>query len=116
MKDEYKNGDHRENDKNFRDDEKLNFAPEVKPFSRIKIVELSLCAVAVILGLVYLNTELIDLGVLLIIYSCFFVAIPILRGIDVKKNGGGFVALLPALCWGFLSLCVIAATVAYFIM
>ncbi len=95
-------------------DDRLNLAPPAKPFSRLKIIELALCAVAVLIGIVYLNTELIPLGTLLAIYSAFFSAIPILRGVDAKKSGGGFVAFLPAICWGVLAVCVIVATVAYF--
>ncbi len=96
-------------------EERLNLAPPPKPFSHLKIAELVLCAVAVILGLLYLNTALVPLGALLVIYSAFFGAIPILRGVDAKKSGGGFVAFLPAICWGVLAVCVIAATVAYFV-
>ena len=99
----------------FRDDERLNFAPPPKPFSKFKIVELSLCALAVVFGLVYMYTDIVPLEVLLPVFCAFFTTVPILRYIDAKKSGGGFVALIPAMCWGLLAVCVIAATVLYFV-
>jgi len=103
-------------ERDFVDDERLNMAPPPKPFTKMKIIEIIACLVAVILGLLYLNTSLIPLGVLLVVYCAFFSAIPILRGIDAKKSGGGFVAFLPAMCWGVLAVCLIAVTIAYFVM
>ena len=100
----------------FEDDERLNMAPPLKPISKLTIVELVLGVLAVILGIVYLKTDLIPLGVLLPLYSAFFTAIPILRAADAKKTGGGFVAYLSAMCWGFLAVCVIGVTIAYFVM
>ena len=100
----------------LQDDERLNMAPPPKPFTLLKIVELAVGAIAVILGLLYLNTSLIPLGALLPAYSVCFAAIPILRAADAKKTGGGFIAYLPAMCWGFLAVCVIGVTIAYFVM
>ncbi len=99
-----------------RDGEKLNIVPSAPPFSKLKIVELSACVAAVILGILYLKTELVSLGALLIVYSVFFAAIPMLRLIDAKKSGGGFAAYLTAILWGVLAVFVLTATVAYFVM
>ena len=98
-----------------KDDERLNFAPPPKPFTPAKIVELALCALAVILGLVYINTDIISLGVLLPVFCVFFSTVPVLRWIDAKKSGAGFVSFIPAMCWGFLALCVIFVTILYFV-
>ncbi len=110
-----------EKNKNFDDSaysdelERLKIDPHVKPFTKFKIAELSLCAVAVILGLVYMYTELIPLGVLLPVYCVFFAVIPILRAVDVKRSGGNLISFLPAVCWGFLAVCMVVATIAYFL-
>lgn len=78
--------------------------------------ELVICLAAVILGVIYLNTELISLDVLLPVYAVFFTSLPVLRLIEAKRNGNTkFIAVLPALCYLFLALVVIAATIIYFI-
>lgn len=98
------------------DDERLNMAPLPKAFTVQKIIEIAIGLIAVVLGILYLKTDLIPLGVLLPLYSVFFAAIPILRASDAKKTGGGFIAYLPAMCWGLLAVCVIGVTIAYFII
>lgn len=98
------------------DDERLNMAPLPKAFTMQKIIEIAIGLVAVVLGLLYLKTGLIPLGVLLPLYAVFFSVIPILRASDAKKTGGGFIAYLPAMCWGFLAVCVIGVTIAYFVI
>ncbi|MBQ3707260.1 MAG: hypothetical protein II889_05035 [Clostridia bacterium] len=90
--------------------------PGAKPFTKYKIAELSLCAAAVILGLIYLYLKWIPLGVLLPIYAVLFCAIVPLRWKDAKATGaaGGF-ALLSTVLWGVMALLVVAATAVYFI-
>ena len=83
----------------------------------MKLAELVICMVAVILGLIYLNTDWIPLSVLLPVYAVFFTAVPVLRLIDMKRNGGKGIALLfPAICYLLLSVVVIAAAVVYFVI
>jgi len=82
----------------------------------LKVAELVICLFAVVLGLVYLNTEWIPLAVLLPIYAAFFTAIPILRLTEAKQRGmKGLVPYLPALCSLLLAAAVIAACVVYFV-
>lgn len=98
--------------------DRLNVAQNVRPFTKYKVIELVLCAAAVILGLLYLYTDpkLIPLSVLLPVYSAVFCAIVPLRWKDLKASGltGGFAVFTTAV-WGFLALAVIAATAVYFI-
>ena len=98
--------------------DRLNVAQNVKPFTKYKVVELILCAAAVILGLLYLYTDpkLIPLSILLPVYSAVFCAIVPLRWKDLKESGltGGFAVFTTAV-WAFLALAVIAATAVYFI-
>ncbi len=84
--------------------------------SIFRLAELVICAAAVILGLIYLNTTLIPLGVLLPVYAVCFTALPVLRLLEAKRNGNtSFMAILPAVCYLLLSLVVIGATVLYFV-
>lgn len=96
--------------------EKLNVAPSVKPFTKYRAIELIVCGAAVVLGLLYLYADMLTLAILLPLYSLFFCAIAVLRYLDTKAQGGrGFIAMLPAACWAFLAVAVIAATAAYFV-
>ncbi len=81
-----------------------------------RLAELVICLAAVLLGIVYLNTTWLPLGVLLPIYAVFFTALPVLRLLEARKNGStGVLALLPAVCYLLLSFVVIGATVLYFV-
>lgn len=83
---------------------------------KFRAAELIICLIAVILGIIYLNTELISLDVLLPVYAVFFTALPVLRLMEARWSGNTkFVAVLPALCYLFLALVVIAATIIYFV-
>lgn len=83
---------------------------------KLKIAEIVICLIAVILGLIYLNTTWIPLGVLLPVYAVLFAAIPVLRLIDARNSGNrGLIGILPALCYLLLALVVIAAAVVYFV-
>ena len=69
-----------------------------------------------VLGLIYLNTDLIPTSVLLPIYAVFFTALPILRIIEARKNGAkGWISVLPAIFYLLIAFVVIAATVVYFV-
>lgn len=96
--------------------DQLNIAQGVQPFTRYKVIELCVCALAVVLGLLYLYTDMVTLNVLLPLYSVFFCAIASLRYLDTRANGlKGFAAMLPVICWTILAIAVIAATVTYFV-
>lgn len=109
MKDDKKKND-------FKDiPDTLNVAPGVKPFTKYRAIELVVCGVAVVLGLLYLYADMITLSLLLPLYALFFCAIAVLRYLDTKELGlKGFVAMLPVACWAFLAAAVVIATAAYF--
>ena len=84
--------------------------------TKFKLAELVISVIALILGLVYLNTDWISTSVLLPIYAVFFTALPGLRLIEARKNGAkGLIAVLPSLFYLIIALVVIAATVIYFV-
>ena len=84
--------------------------------TKFKLAELVISVIALILGLVYLNTDWISTSVLLPIYAVFFTALPVLRLIEARKNGAkGLIAVLPSLFYLLIALVVIAATVIYFV-
>ena len=96
--------------------EKLTAAPGVTPFTRFKAMELIICGIAVILGLLYLYADFLSLSVLLPLYCAAFAAITVLRWLDARAAGShGFAALLPTVCWGILTIAVIVAACAYFL-
>ena len=86
------------------------------PFTIYKIIELSVCLLAVILGLLYLYTSVMPLGVLLPLYAVCFCAVVPLRYLNQKANGvtGGW-AMLSVALWGVLAAVVVMATAVYFI-
>lgn len=96
--------------------ENLHVAPGVKPFTKFKAVELAVCGLAVILGLLYLYADFMGLALLLPLYCAAFAAVTVLRYLDTRAIGGkGFAAMLPVACWAVLTVAVIVATAAYFI-
>ena len=89
-----------------------------KYFTPFKIAELVICLVAIAAGIVYLiNDSLIPLYVLLPFFACCFVAVPVLRIIDMKKNSadGSGMNRVSVITWCITAALVIAATVLYFI-
>lgn len=104
------------NENNKNNSGRINVAQGSYPFTKYKIAEIIVCAAAVAAGLLYLYTDLVGLSILLPVFSLIFAAVTLLRYMDTKRLGGhGFAAYLPVFCWGFLSLCVLLATVVYFI-
>lgn len=96
-------------------DAKLNVA-HVKPFTKFKAIEMAVCCFAVIIGLLYLYTSLIPLGVLMPLFSAAFVTLPVLRYLDSKACGvKGTPLIITTIAWSILALAVIAATVYYFV-
>jgi len=97
------------NDPNNR----LNMAG--KPFTKYRAAELAVCALAVVLGLLYLNTELVSLAVLLPFYCLCFLLIPVLRVLEGRALGiKGTLHWITVACWGLLGAAMIAVTVGYF--
>ena len=96
----------------------LDVVPGTKPFTKYKIAELTLCVVAVILGVLYLYTDpkLVPLDVLMPAYAVIFWAILPLRLKDAKavgtKAAGTFLSVA---VWVILALAVTAACAVYFI-
>ena len=104
------------NDNNKNTNETFSVVPGVKPFTRFRAIELAVCGVAVILGLLYLYADVLSLAVLLPLYCAVFAAITVLRYLDAKSLGlKGFVTMLPIICWAVLTGAVIVATGAYFV-
>lgn len=96
-------------------EDSFRVAPNVRPFTKYRAVEMAVCGVCVILGILYLYAKVLSLSVLMPVYAVCFCAIPVLQCLDVKASGRtGFVNYLPAIFWGILSIAVIAATVIYF--
>ena len=95
------------------DPNRLNMAG--RPFTRYRAAELVVCAIAVVLGLLYLKTDTISLGFLLLFYCFCFLAIPVLRWLEGKKLGPrGAVHWITIACWGFLAAAMIVVTAGYF--
>ncbi|MBE6598552.1 MAG: hypothetical protein E7638_03820 [Ruminococcaceae bacterium] len=84
---------------------------------KFRVAELVICLVAVAAGLVYLNTDLIPLGVMLPFFSVMFAALPIISIIEARMNGiRGVAVLLSVIGRVLIELVLVAATVAYFVM
>lgn len=97
-------------------DDNFSVTPNVRPFTKYRAVEMAVCGVCVILGVLYLYAKVLSLSVLMPVYAVCFCAIPVLQYLDVKASGRtGFVNYLPAIFWGILSVAVIVATVIYFV-
>ena len=95
------------------DPDRLNMAG--RPFTVYRGIELAVCAAAVVLGLLYLNTETVSLGLLLPFYCLCFLAIPVLRWLEGRKLGlKGTVHWITIACWMLLAVAMIAVTIGYF--
>lgn len=94
----------------------FSVAPNIRPFTKYRAIEMAVCGVCILLGILYLYAKVISLSVLMPVYAVCFCAIPVLQYLDVKASGRtGFVNYLPAIFWGILSVAVIVATVIYFV-
>ena len=89
----------------------------IKPvFTKYRLAECVICLVVILFGVLYLNTEILSLWMLLPVFLAAFIAIPVLRYLDEKKRGIrglalGFsvsIAALPAVV-------VLAALLVYFL-
>ncbi len=93
-------------------------------FTKYRAVEMGLCVAAIILGLLYLYTDLVTLGLLLPVFSVGMAVITALRVLDgreaIAKNEGDTgkigkaAAYFPAVFSAFLTVVVIIVTAAYF--
>lgn len=96
-----------------RKPDQLNMAG--RPFTRYRAAELVLCGIAVILGLLYLNTETVTLAFLLPFYCLCFIAIPILRWLEGRMlNLKGAVHWITIACWAVLAAAMVLVTIGYF--
>ncbi len=106
-----KNTDNRNNG-----EEKWSLVPGTKPFTVYKFIELGVCLVAVLVGVLYLYAKIIPLTVLFPAFVLCLAAIPVLRFLDIKKRGAsGFAEYLPAIAWTALAGVTIVALITYFI-
>lgn len=105
------------NEKNgMGNEEKLTVIPGTKPFTKFKFIELGVCVLAVIIGLLYLYAKVIPLAVLFPAFAVCFAAIPVLRFLDIKERGGrGFAEYLPAIAWAAMAAVTVVAMIAYYI-
>ena len=62
-------------------------------FTKYRAAECIICLAVILLGVLYLYTDLISLWVLLPIFLASFIAIPIMRYLDEKKRGSRGLAL-----------------------
>ena len=93
-----------------------NNGPMKPVFTKYRLAECVICLVVILFGVLYLNTEILSLWVLLPVFLAAFIAIPVLRYLDEKKRGSrglvlGFsvgIAALPAVV-------VLAALLVYFL-
>ncbi len=97
----------------------MNPTPNPNSLTGYKAAEMLLCAVAIILGLLYLYTDIITLDLLLPIFSFGMAVITLLRYLDTKvvgKRNGKTAKLsyLPTAFAAILTLFVIGATLVYF--
>ena len=96
--------------------EQWSIAPNTKPFTVYKFIELGVCLLAVIVGVLYLYAKVIPLTVLFPVFALCFGAIPVLRFLDIKKRGAtGFAEYLPAFAWAVMAVITIVALVLYFV-
>ena len=82
-----------------------------------RIAEIALCLVVILVGVLYLYTDIVSLWLLLPVFLAVFIAIPVLRYLDERKRGIRGLAL--GLSVGIASLpaaVVIVAIAAYFLM
>jgi len=104
------NGMNGKDPKNFGN--QLNMAG--RPFTKYRAVELAVCAAAVILGLLYLNTELVSLTLLLPFYCVCFLLIPVLHWLEGRALGiKGAIHWITIVCWAMLAAAMIAVTIGY---
>ena len=95
-------------------DEKMNVG-NVRPFTKYRAVEMALCLAAIVMGLLYLYTSAVTLGVLLPSFTAGMAVITLMRYLDAKKSGGrGFIAYIPTVFSALLTVLVAAVTVVYF--
>lgn len=88
----------------------------VRPFTKYRAVEMAVCGICVILGILYLYAHILSLSVLMPIYAVCFCAIPILQYLDIRASGRrGIINYIPAIFWGIMSITVIVAAVVYFV-
>ncbi len=85
-------------------------------FTRYRAAECIVCLAVVLLGVLYLRTELIPLQVVLPVFLAAFIAIPVLRWLDEKKRGTRGLALGLSVGIAMLpAVVVLAAVVVYFL-
>ncbi|MBQ4607570.1 MAG: hypothetical protein IJB15_12740 [Clostridia bacterium] len=58
-----------------------------------RIAEIVLCLVVILVGVLYLYTDIVSLWLLLPVFLAVFIAIPVLRYLDERKRGIGGLAL-----------------------
>lgn len=96
--------------------ENWSIAPNTKPFTVFKFIELGVCLVAVIVGVLYLYAKAIPLTVLFPVFAACFAAIPVLRFLDIKKRGAkGFAEYLPAFAWAVMAVITVVALIVYYV-
>lgn len=99
-----------------RNDPEINTVPSVRPFTRYRAIEMGVCAVCIVLGVLYLYAGVLPLSVLMPCYAVGFCSIPILQYADLRAAGKrGIVNYIPVIFWGVISAIVIIATIYYFV-
>ena len=84
----------------------------MKPiFSKYRVAELCICAVALLVGCLYLWTHILPLGVVLPILFVCFAIVPICRFLEGRANG--LALWLPVLVMGLVAVIVLVAWITY---
>ena len=88
----------------------------MKPLSKFKLIELGICLLAVIFGVIYLASNGgISVGVLLIVYSVCFLLVAVMRILDTKASGAsGINSYISVALWSVMAVAIIVITVLYF--
>ncbi len=87
----------------------------MKPiFTKYRAAELCICAVALLVGCLYLWAHILPLSVVLPIFFVCFAAVPIFRLGEGRANGLSGIALwLPVVAMGLVAVIVLVAWIAY---
>lgn len=82
--------------------------------SKYRLVELCICAVALVCGLCYLWAHVLPLAIVLPVLFVCFAAVPVCRYLEGKQNGLSGIALwLPVAAMGLVAAIVLAAWIVY---
>ena len=99
----------------YSDDERLNITGEA-PVTPFKIAEMIVCFAAAVIGLLYVYKALIPLSVLLPLFTACFIAVTVLRILDIRKTKVKKLSqYITTAVLGVLAAAMVLTTVFYFV-